>query len=431
MLFNNLKAMIGKGITMTKNMIYWVIVGGLIGLIGCGSADNIRTLYPGKLQISVVNKGDFSRPHALVQIDLQELAEKKQVPLSFFNSLVVLVDGAEVPSQKVGNQLYLCQAFGPQEQKQVVIRSSVENRPPRPYEQRAHAELSKKVGGYFKDKLYVGGEFAPVKVERVPVWHIDHDTYYRFEGPGWESDKVGYRYYLDQRNRIDIFGKKVSKMVLPNVGLDGFDSYHEISDWGMDIFKVGESLGIGSIATFYQGKVVTVSETDSIICEITSDGPLVAEIRTRYYGWQVGDGRYDLESNLSIAAGSRLTEHRLVVSGQLENMVTGLVKTAGCDFITRQVSTESEWNYIGLWGKQSLAGDNLGTALFYRTADLVKLAENELDYLVILQPRDGHLSYYFAAAWEQEPAGITSKDQFEQYLNQTVLELNQPIEVLY
>jgi hypothetical protein len=416
---------------MVKNKIYWLIVGGLIGLVGCGSADNIRTLYPGKLQISVVNKSDFSRPYALVQVNLNELAEKKQVPLSFLNSLVVLVDGVEVPSQKVGDELYFCQAFGPRGEKQVVIRSSVENRPLRAYEKRAHAELSKKVGGYFKDKRYIGGEFTAVQLEKVPDWHIDHDTYYRYEGPGWESDKVGYRYYLDQRNRIDIFGKKVNRMVLPNVGLDSLDLYHEMSDWGMDIFKVGESLGIGSIATFYQGKVVTVSETDSITCEITNDGPLVAEICTRYYGWRVGDRRYDLESNLSIAAGRRLTEHRLVVSGQLENLVTGLVKTAGCDFIAGQTGAESEWNYIGLWGKQSLAGDNLGTALFYRTADLVKLTENESDHLVILQPHDGQLGYYFAAAWEQEPAGITSKGQFEQYLHQTDLELNQPIEITY
>jgi len=416
---------------MMKNKIYWVIVGGLIGLIGCGSADNIRTLYAGKLQISVINESDFSRSYALVQVNLKELAEKKQVLLSFLNSLVVLVDGVEVSSQKVGNQLYFCQAFGPQEQKQVVIRSSVENRPLRPYEQRAHAELSKKIGGSFQDKRYVGGEFTAVQSEKVPDWHIDHDTYYRFEGPGWESDKVGYRFYLDQRNRIDIFGKKVNKMVLPSVGLDSLDLYHEMSDWGMDIFKVGESLGIGSIATFYQGKVVTVTETDSITCEITADGPLVAEIHSRYYGWQIGDQRHDLESNLLIAAGSHLTEHRLVVSGQLENLVTGLAKTAGCDFIAGQTDAKSEWNYIALWGKQSLAGDNLGTALFYRTADLIKLTENESDHLVILQPHAGRLNYYFAAAWEQEPAGITSKEQFEQYLNQTILELNQPIEVSY
>jgi hypothetical protein len=337
----------------------------------------------------------------------------------------------EIPSQRIGDELYFCQAFGPREQERVVIRSSVEIRQPRVYEQRAHAELSKKVGGHFQDKRYIGGEFESVKVEKMPAWHLDHDTYYRYEGPGWESDKVGYRYYLDQRNRIDIFGKKVNRMVLPAVGLDSLDLYHEMGDWGMDIFKVGESLGIGSIATFYQGQVVTVSETDSLICEITSDGPLVAEIRTRYYGWRVGDQRYDLESNLSIAAGNRLTEHRLVVSGQLENLVTGLIKTAGCDFIAGQTDAESEWNYIALWGKQSLAGDNLGTALFYRTKDLVKLTENESDHLVILQSHAGRLNYYFAAAWEQEPAGITSKEQFEQYLNQTILELNQPIEVSY
>ena len=34
-------------------------------------------------------------------------------------------------------------------------------------------------------------------------------------------------------------------MVLPEVGLDGYDSYHEMSDWGADILKVGNRLGMG------------------------------------------------------------------------------------------------------------------------------------------------------------------------------------------
>lgn len=32
-------------------------------------------------------------------------------------------------------------------------------------------------------------------------------------------------------------------MVLPLVGLDGFDSYHLKQDWGSDILKVGKGQG--------------------------------------------------------------------------------------------------------------------------------------------------------------------------------------------
>ena len=33
-------------------------------------------------------------------------------------------------------------------------------------------------------------------------------------------------------------------MVLQDVGQDGYDSYHEMADWGMDVLKVGDAAGV-------------------------------------------------------------------------------------------------------------------------------------------------------------------------------------------
>jgi len=265
----------------------------------------------------------------------------------------------------------------------------------------------------------------------MPPNHVDHDTYYRYEGPGWESDQVAYRFYLDPRNCIDIFGKKVSDMVLSNVGLDGTEAYLQMADWGGDIFKVSTSLGIGSIAAFYNGAVQKVSETDSVLVRILADGPVQAEIQTNYHGWQIGGKKYDLQSNLSICGGSRLTRQKLQVTGGLEPLATGLVKHDGCNYFEGSPNADSKWNYIALWGKQSLAGDNLGTALFFKSANLIEITEDELNHLVILNPQDGNLKYYFAAAWEGEPGGIKTQTEFVNYLDQTVQELNGPIKVIY
>jgi hypothetical protein len=37
------------------------------------------------------------------------------------------------------------------------------------------------------------------------------------------------------------------------------------------------------------------------------------------------------------------------------------------------------------------------------------------------------LTYYFLGAWEQEPNGIKTAEEFKAYLNQTVAELNSPL----
>ncbi len=85
------------------------------------------------------------------------------------------------------------------------------------------AELSVKQGGAWTEKEYIGGSFVNLDFLRVPDQHTDHTYFVRYEGPGWESDQMAYRFYLDWRNGMDVFGKLKPEPVLQSVGLDGFD----------------------------------------------------------------------------------------------------------------------------------------------------------------------------------------------------------------
>ena len=108
---------------------------------------------------------------------------------------------------------------------------------------KTYAEISISQGGEWIDgprghKEYnAGSSFKNIDSLHVPKEHTDHTWFIRYEGPGWENNQIGYRLYLDWRNAIDIFGKKVDSLVLPYVGQDGFDSYHDPADWGQDILK--------------------------------------------------------------------------------------------------------------------------------------------------------------------------------------------------
>jgi hypothetical protein len=83
-------------------------------------------------------------------------------------------------------------------------------------------------------------------------------------------------------------------MVLEQVGQDGYESYHNMCDWGMDNLKVGKSLGIGSIGYWNGTAAERVAETDSVISKIISKGPLRAMIQTDYYGWTTNDFKHQL-----------------------------------------------------------------------------------------------------------------------------------------
>jgi len=379
----------------------------------------------------VKNPTSLARTDAEIVLEMTKL--KIHAPDFNDKAFVVLAEGKELASQANdrsgdGNtdQIVCIADFAANETKTLTVRYAKSGALTREYPKRTQAELSHKAGGKFVNRKYEGGAFQNVQSLRVPREHTDHSFYIRYEGPGWESDKIGYRFYLDWRNATDIFGKKIPDMVLQNVGQDGFDSYHAMLDWGMDILKVGESLGIGSLAMWQDEKANRVAQTDSIFCEIVANGPVQSKIQTTYFGWKIGKFSYNVVSDLSITAGSRLTKHVVNLSGSPENLCTGIVKLDSTKLLASPEASGG-WVYLATYGKQSLAQDHLGMAVLYRKNDLIKIAADQHSHVVVLKPANGELTYYFLGAWEQEPHGIKTVEAFEIYLKQTVAELNAPL----
>jgi hypothetical protein len=415
-------------------LFYWITCPLLI-FIFLSCSDPLVKEYPESFNMVLTNRLEQDRFDELIVFAIEKIKEK--YPDFNPSAFLVLENGKELSSQvndldrdNVKDEVVFLCNFSAKEQKTVTIRYALSGDRTRSYVKRTQAELSHKVGGEFVDRKYEGGTFKNVEYLKVPPQHTDHSWYIRYEGPGWESDRIGYRFYLDWRNAIDIFGKIVPAMVLQDVGQDGFDSYHEMSAWGMDILKVGESLGIGSTGMWIQGRAERVAKTDSIFCAIIANGPVQSKIRTDYFGWEAGGEKYDLASVLTINAGSRLTQHDLNISGNPNNLCTGIVKHDSAQVI-QSADLPGEWQYLATYGRQSLANDMLGMVVFYRKQDIVENTEDEQSWVVVLKPQNGRLRYYFAAAWEKEPMGIATKADFISYLNETVIRLDKPVQVKF
>ncbi len=379
------------------------------------------------IEFTVSNPIDKLRQNQLIEIPISSIIAKA----TDFNvdGFVVMFGETELSAEINANDnlVFVLPEIGPNATQAISISYDSENSIERNYPKLTQAELSVKEGGYFEDRKYIGGDFVNITSLRVPDEHTDHSFYIRYEGPGWESDKVGYRFYLDWRNGIDVFGKKVSEPILQKVGLDGFDSYHEMQDWGMDILKVGSSLGLGSIATLIDGKARRVDETDSLYSEIQFDGSVYSSIKTNYYGWNLPDGKVDVESVISIHAGTRLSKNSLSFSRPISNVATGLIIDPNGELI--KSDNNLEYSYLATYGLQSLAGDSLGIAIFFPTGQLIESTQDEYSHVVSFGPDITAFEYYFAAAWEQEKDGITNREEFMAYLEQVIQELSNPLKI--
>lgn len=279
-------------------------------------------------------------------------------------------------------------------------------------EPKTYAEIAVRKGGEWQGKEYVGGTFENVNEITLPKGHTDHSYYIRYEGPGLENSQVGYRLYLDWRNAIDVFGKKTDTMVLSRVGLDGFDSYHEMAPWGMDILKAGKSLGIGSYGRFMNDSVAKFRNVKNTRAQI-SNSDSRSEVQITYTGWNTGTDTIDLVSTLTIFPEDRFTRVKLKPSTLLEGLTTGIVKFDNIELVQKK-SINGNWGYIATYGNQTLVSDEdkLGMAIFYKVSEVKEVKAGSYDHLVIFKALDEPVTYYFLAAWEQEPNGIKTSESF-------------------
>ena len=373
--------------------------------------------------ITVNNVSNHEVKDCVVEIPVRNL------PLSIGNHSIASKEGVIVPLEVVtdlmGNQkaIFPIARLKPNSSNIFLMLKGTADE----YPKRTYAELSHKIGGKFIGHDYEGGySWVKPNYMSVPGTFCDLASYIKYEGPGWESDKVGYRFYLDPRSAIDAFGKKIPEIVLPAVGIDGYESYHQMADWGMDNMKVDNSLGIGSIAYWDGKKANRVEKRDSAICFISADGKVRSQVNTTYYGWEVSGTKINLKSLISIDAGSRASHMELQAYKNIDNLTTGIIKNKDTELI-KSFNNSGNWAYIATFGKQSLNDDAMGLVIFYKKKQLKTLTEDELNHLVVLTPDNGYVEYYFMATWELEWEPVKDRDAFLKAIHEELNRINQMV----
>ncbi|MFZ5889664.1 MAG: DUF4861 family protein [Myxococcota bacterium] len=389
--------------------------------------------------LELSNPSNFPRPSSVVYVSYYDLGLGAGDPET--KILSVQSGETQLPSHAIDmdgdgarDGVVTAVDFAATETKSLTISADA-SAASREFPKRTQAEVSMKVGGKWeprKDnpalKEYVGGTFKNVRTLSAPPEHTDHSNFIRYEGPGIESDKVAYRIYLDHRNGFDVFGKKVEAPILHQVGLDGFESYHHMADWGMDILKVGESLGSGGFGFWNKKKVELVSAVDAWDASILENGPLYSAFRIDYKGWKVDNKKLNVRADFSMQAGSRLLRVRLNLSEDLPNLAVGIVKHPETELLLGSTNVpERAYSYFGSYGKQSLSGDDLGMAVLFKQGARKSQEIDTNNYVAVMDPSGKHLDYYLLAAWQGEPNGVKTRDEFRQALERETEMLSIPL----
>lgn len=150
---------------------------------------------------------------------------------------------------------------------------------------------------------------------------------YQTDGPTWENDKVGFRHYLDGRNAKDVFGKRIPAITPENVGINSQgaveDNYHQMYDWGRDIFPVGNSAGLGGYALQVNNQITrlgiittdTLNNIEKTTFKIVGEGPVNSVLNYNYSNWKVSGKNYQVNETTSIWPGMYAYKNSVKIKG--------------------------------------------------------------------------------------------------------------------
>ncbi|NCP63490.1 MAG: DUF4861 domain-containing protein [Paraglaciecola sp.] len=376
---------------------------------------------------TLTNTLNESRSQQATYIPL-DLVEKTALK----NGFVTMIEQSVVPNQLVDRDhdgevdaILVVVDYAARSSKKIVIISLLNGRLAPVFAAQTQAEMGVRIAAQQNaEGIFQGGLYQAVTAMDLPSTHKIGDKLFKYEGFGWESANVAYRMYFDERALVDIFGKRKPAMVLQRVGLDGTD-YHTLADWGMDILKVGNSLGLGGIG-FWRDNTLVKQQKYTQQSIVLNNGPLQSSAALTQSGWSDGATNMDIKRTFTTTAGSSLSHVALSAEKSLGEMALGIVRHKVQQL--HNVENTSEWNYMATYGKQSLADDELGMALFFRHEDWRTNAQDADNELVIISA-DKTTEYYFVARWVQEQQALQNLEEFKQYLEYTLRVLNHPISV--
>ncbi|MDN5213392.1 DUF4861 domain-containing protein [Fulvivirgaceae bacterium BMA12] len=383
--------------------------------VGCGPKNSFE----------LINSSDLSLEDHPVIVDRQSFKDVRGLPVvRGEDNKIIPTQLEDVDQDGDWDQLIFQSSFGPGEKK--VLRYDWVDRDQYP----AFASRTQVYLGHSPERNNV---FNPVKSHIRPQDHIaESQPYlYQYEGPGWESELVAFRNYFDSRNGKDIFGKAKPKLYVDSIGLG--EDYHALHDWGMDILKVGTSLGAGALAMLKNDSLYRLTGTGKASFTIISNGPVRSVFELRYKDWKVNGSSYELVETITIWGGKRWYEsHVQLLGGHPEDtVVTGIVNLKK---VPSTMLESAGWQVLYSHGKQSENNDMLGMSLLIPNEHFAGFDKAPADgngvtntYTAYLKPQDGAYKFIFYAGWQGEDPGFLDKNFFEKKLMTETAQLSRTI----
>lgn len=264
------------------------------------------------------------------------------------------------------------------------------------------------------------------QLEAPGTSNLFNDVY--MHGSVFESEYVGWRVYFDQRQNLDLYGKKYRRIEIPET--EFYTSAEQLKQgYGVDVLWAGGAVGCGTFRGWDNGPTLI----DSVKVRgqrMIAEGPLRTIVELKDLGWKVkptDTKTLNMHQYYIQYAGHRDIEITVTFDTTLgdELFCTGVQKIgitaeeatrkghASEGFIRDGITASWGCDYPDMGKKELWAPEAIGLATYVPQKYLKSQNESDLNYLYVIGNKGGNsFTYHTAFCADKEEKGYHSAQEW-------------------
>lgn len=283
-----------------------------------------------------------------------------------------------------------------------------------------------------------GQKHPPIQYLSVPGTTPPKQIYSALahHGPAFESDLVAYRIYFDNRQSIDIYGKKLRQLELETGNYYSSQALRKEKGYGNDVLWAGKTVSAGSFRGWENNEPQYIDKVSLRSEGILAYGPIRTVVEVDDRNWEYQGKKLNMTQHYILYAGHRDLQVNVSFkepSVKENTFCTGVMKV--------------EENNIGFLQPDGLAGswgtnlpektdtinnprETVGLGVCVPKRYVSKTVEDDANYLVVVNTDgDRSLSYHLTFCAAKEENGFKGPNAWFAYLRQWQQALQHPCQI--
>ncbi len=379
------------------------------------------------ISVTVENTWDQAKINEPIVIQLKEIQTDFEI-----SSATVWESQQEIPSQLddldqngIADELAFVTDIPAQSKKTFKITFS-ESTTEQQYSARVYAQMKLNDKGKKNPQI----QYLSIPGTTNPK-HIYSGLFHH--GPAFESELVAYRIYFDNRQSIDIYGKRKYRLELAESNYYSSVEQKTEEVYGSDVLWAGTSVSVGSFRGWEDNQPQYINNVETRSEGILAYGPIRTIVEVKDKNWEYQGKKLNMTQHYILYAGHR------DLQVQISFKEASVAENAFCTGVQK-----IEEQNIGFLQNDGLAGswgvnlpektdtinnprETVGLGVYVPHKFVTSTQEDETNYLIILNTNQTRsLNYYLTFCAAKEEEGYKDSNAWFAYLRQWQKTLENP-----